>query len=341
MTTAGLIATSRGRGWKGITYDVYGLVTDVEIDTPPVDHHALGYCLEGSGRLWQRRGGRTHESVLRAGSLVVMAAGDPRSWRGTAPASLRIRIPGTLLAEAALETTNNTGRTPELIDVFHTRDLFIGQMASMLTSELDRPVHPAQSLIIESISYALSAHLVRHYDAFRQDEAKVAGLGPRALASVISYIEDHAHESIALDTLAGLANVSRFHFARMFKLSIGVSPMTYVEQGRIRKAQNLIKEGKLSLAAIGMAVGFADQSHFTRRFRLHIGCTPSHYASILGVDRSRLLPRTGHGAHLSHKADRTFETDAGYRNIVPIPQRVSRQGRTFPPSFPTGREQLA
>jgi AraC family transcriptional regulator len=287
MTTKGLIATSRGRNWKGITYDVYGQVSDIELDTPPVDHHAVSYCLQGSGRLWQRRGGRSHESVIRTGSLIVMAAGDSRSWRGTAAPSLRIRMPIALLSEAAMEIGGNSGRPSELIDLFNTRDLFIGQLAPILVSELEGPAHPAQSLLIESISYVLAGHLLRHYDAFKRNEGKIIGLAPRTLAMVIAYIEEHAHEAIALDTLARIASVSRFHFARMFKLSTGVSPMMYVEQNRIRRAQVLIKEEQLSLAAIAAEVGFADQSHFTRRFRLHMGCTPSGYAMNRGIRLSR------------------------------------------------------
>jgi AraC family transcriptional regulator len=287
MTTKGLIATSRGRNWKGITYDVYGHVSDIELDTPPVDHHAVGYCLYGSGRLWHRRGGRTYEGVIRTGSVIVMAAGGPRSWRGVVASSLRIRIPDALLSEAAMEIGGHAGRPPELVDVFNSRDLFIGQLAPILVSELERPAHPVQSLQIESISYLLAGHLLRHYDASRHHEEKITGLAPRVLATVIAYIEEHAHEAIALDTLASMANVSRFHFARMFKLSTGVSPMTYVEKNRIRKAQSLIKQEQLSLAAIAAEVGFADQSHFTRRFRLHVGCTPSDYATNLGIRLSR------------------------------------------------------
>jgi AraC family transcriptional regulator len=297
MTRKGLVATSRGRDWKGITYDVYGPVSDIEIDTPPVDHHALAYCLEGSGRLWQKRGGRTHESVICAGSLIVMSAGDCRSWRGTAPGSLRIRIPTGLLVEAATEITPGKGCAPELIDVFHTRDPFIGRLASILISELECPTHPAQSLIIESLAYVLAGHLLRTYDAFDRSEVKSTALGPRTLASVISYIEDHTQGPVSLGTLAGIANLSRFHFARMFKRSVGVSPMKYVEQNRIRKSQALIREARHSLSEIALAVGFADQSHFTRRFRLHSGCTPSNYASSLRANRSRSSHRQYESPH--------------------------------------------
>jgi AraC family transcriptional regulator len=277
------IATSRGRGWNGVTFDLYGAVSNVELDVPPSDHHALAYCLQGSGRWWQRRGGRAHESIIQAGSVIVIAAGDSRSWRGTAPPSLRMRIPCKLLNDAAGEIGRTTSRSVELIDMFHTRDIFIGQLAPIFVSELERPPHPAQSLIVESASSLLAAHLLRHYDVFKRGETKLTGLGPRSLASVVSYIEDHAQRTVTLDELAGIANVSRFHFARMFKLSTGLTPMTYVEQTRISRAQDLIKKRQLSLAEVGIAVGFADQSHFTRRFRLHVGCTPSDYASSLGI----------------------------------------------------------
>jgi transcriptional regulator GlxA family with amidase domain len=139
-----------------------------------------------------------------------------------------------------------------------------------------------------------------HYDAFRHNEGRITGLAPRTLAMVVSYIEEHPHHSIALDKLARIANVSRFHFARMFKLSTGVSPMMYVEQNRIRKAQTLIREKHLSLAAIAAEVGFADQSHFTRRFRLHVGCTPSNYAMNLGIRLSQHagIHRATHSSYL-------------------------------------------
>jgi AraC family transcriptional regulator len=284
----GRVATSRGRGWKGVTFDLHGIVSDIELDSPPSsDHHAVGYCIKGAGRFWQKRAGRIYENVMRAGIVGVAPAGDARSWRGTLPPSLRMRVPCSLVNDAAEQIGYGTGRSPEIIDVFHTRDLFIGQIAEIFIAELESPDHPAKSLIIESASYALAAHMLRKYDAFSRKESKLTGLGPRALSAVTSYVEDHACSSIALDELAAIANVSRFHFTRMFKLSTGVSPMTYVEQCRIRKAQELMKEGRWTLAEVGTAVGFSDQSHFARRFRRHHGCSPSHYAASVGGKRFR------------------------------------------------------
>jgi AraC family transcriptional regulator len=113
-------------------------------------------------------------------------------------------------------------------------------------------------------------------------------LGPNFLSEVIAYIEDHTDTQIRLDELANIAGVSRFHFSRLFKKTTGKSPMVYVAQSRIRKAQQLILSGKSTLAEVALMVGFADQSHFTRQFQLYAGCTPAVYARNNGIRLFRI-----------------------------------------------------
>jgi AraC family transcriptional regulator len=154
----------------------------------------------------------------------------------------------------------------------------IGHLSSIFADELNRPSHPAQDLLIQFASLSLAAHLLRGYDTFGTKQPRLTGLGSRALSTVLSYIEEHVESGITLDVLAALANVSRFHFARLFRASTGMSPMAYVERSRLLRAQALIREAHLSLAHIASLMGFADQSHFTRRFRMQFGYTPNAYA---------------------------------------------------------------
>ena len=72
--------------------------------------------------------------------------------------------------------------------------------------------------------------------------------------------------------------MSRFHFSRVFKQHLGLSPARYVERVRIEQAKALIVSAEMSLAHIAQAVGFADQSHFSRRFRFHEGRSPAQFA---------------------------------------------------------------
>ncbi|WP_226797695.1 helix-turn-helix transcriptional regulator [Cupriavidus necator] len=88
-----------------------------------------------------------------------------------------------------------------------------------------------------------------------------------------------------------MAKVSRFHFARMFKRSIGETPMAYVERVRLLRAREMIRSGDYPLALVATLVGFADQSHFGRGFKRHFGCAPGEFAGHKGAGH---LPRRFH-----------------------------------------------
>jgi AraC-like DNA-binding protein len=107
--------------------------------------------------------------------------------------------------------------------------------------------------------------------------ASVGGLTPRALQRIREYIDGHLEENIELGTLADAAGLSKWHFARAFKQSVGVPPHFYLIRRRLERAQELLAETDLSLAQIALKSGFSDQSHFSRRFRTFLGVTPRSF----------------------------------------------------------------
>jgi AraC-like DNA-binding protein len=107
--------------------------------------------------------------------------------------------------------------------------------------------------------------------------ASVGGLTPRALQRIREYIDGHLEENIELETLADTAGLSKWHFARAFKQSVGMPPHFYLIQRRLERAQKLLAETDLSLAQIALKSGFSDQSHFSRRFRMFLGVTPRSF----------------------------------------------------------------
>jgi AraC-like DNA-binding protein len=104
------------------------------------------------------------------------------------------------------------------------------------------------------------------------------GLNPRAMTRVVAHIEENLGEELTLGTLASVACVSRFHFARMFRLSTGYSPMAYVVRRRVERARLQLVQGYQRLSDLAAELGFCDQSHFTRIFRRMTGFTPGQYA---------------------------------------------------------------
>jgi AraC family transcriptional regulator len=282
------IATTRGRGWNGVTSDLHRPYYGCAESYPGLDHHLVCYCPAGSAKLIQTRAGVVHASVITAGTSYIMPAGYDSTWEGDSGLSARLRIPTSLVSAAAEQLGRRTGQV-EIRNVFQVRDPVIERLAQTLLVEMDRKAHPAQVLIVDAISMALVAHVLRSYNVFEAVECSPErALGKLEIARLVEFIEDNLGRTISLEDLASVVSVSRFHFSRLFKRSTGSTAISFVEQCRIRRAQSLITDTDLPLAEIALVVGFVDQSHFTRRFHRHVGCTPAVFAREQGRRRSGL-----------------------------------------------------
>jgi len=103
------------------------------------------------------------------------------------------------------------------------------------------------------------------------------GLTPAALKRATEYIEENLAEDLSLAAVAGAANLSPYHFARLFKASTGFSPHQYVIRRRVERARLLLATTDRPLAFIAQEVGFASGSHLARHFRRLLGVPPSDY----------------------------------------------------------------
>jgi AraC family transcriptional regulator len=105
----------------------------------------------------------------------------------------------------------------------------------------------------------------RHSIGF-QDRTR-SRLGQDVLRRLRDHIAAHLDEPIDVATLAQIAGRSPFHFTRVFTRSVGVTPHRYIVHLRLRRAIELVREGRSSLAEIAVRTGFADQSHLSRWVR--------------------------------------------------------------------------
>jgi len=103
------------------------------------------------------------------------------------------------------------------------------------------------------------------------------GLPRYKLRRVTEYIDSRIGGPISLDDLAEVAGVSRFHFHRQFRKSLGVTPHEYVLRARIERAKGLLTGSDLTVGEVSGAVGFADQSHFSNIFRKLTAMTPRSF----------------------------------------------------------------
>ncbi|WP_338866424.1 AraC family transcriptional regulator [Myxococcus stipitatus] len=99
----------------------------------------------------------------------------------------------------------------------------------------------------------------------------------RRVAQVLRYIEAHAAEDCALETLASVAGLTAFHFLRVFRAMTGQTPRQYVIATRLRMAAASLRLTRARVTDVALEVGFGDLSHFTTSFTRAFGVSPRAY----------------------------------------------------------------
>jgi AraC-like DNA-binding protein len=99
------------------------------------------------------------------------------------------------------------------------------------------------------------------------------------------WIDAHSHQEINLEDAAAQADVSPFHFLRLFSSVLGVTPHQYLVRSRLRHAARLLADDKNSITDIAYDVGFGDLSNFVRTFHRAAGVSPRRFREASRGDR--------------------------------------------------------
>jgi AraC-like DNA-binding protein len=91
------------------------------------------------------------------------------------------------------------------------------------------------------------------------------------------YIDDNHQRPLGMKELADKVGMSREHFSRLFRSTMGQSPGTYLRERRLQTAELLLRQSSESVGAISRHCGFASASHFCRAFRARRGCSPESF----------------------------------------------------------------
>src|SRR5579859_690850 len=271
-----IVQSSSGKGWHGL--DIAEVIHPLDdFALPALPRHILVINLGAPSEIKEHLVGR--QGHLGTGHLVILPAGAPTSWhleREGEVRHLHLYLSPTLIQKIAASADINPDSV-EIIDALGVSDPQVETIALSLLSEL-RSDGLGGKLYVESLATILGIHLLRHHSSVKQPpRSRAIGLDRTTLRRVSTYIEEHLAEDLSLSDIAAVAHLSPYHFARLFKESVGFSPHQYVIGRRVERAKLLLSTTNWSLTAIAHSVGFAHESHLALHFRRLTGLLPSAY----------------------------------------------------------------
>lgn len=115
---------------------------------------------------------------------------------------------------------------------------------------------------------------------FLKDAQPKIEVNDNRIQKVISHIRKNIYTLIDIDSLAEISCVSKDHFIRLFKKEIGTTPLQYINQKKIEKAQLILITDNMPVKNIAYLLAYEDHSYFNRLFKKVTGTTPQQYREI-------------------------------------------------------------
>jgi AraC family transcriptional regulator len=279
-----LIAASNG--WKDLLVRIYSEYPVRESTiVPAVAEPFIVRVLSGAAVVEERElGGPWLETRVETGDFFLTASQSPYElrWKSIGPepfGTMHLYL-GLPVFTRAVEEAFEKGKNLEAVrlrDVSGFKDTFLAALSDELRGEVSSG-RPASPLFVQGVAQALAVHLARNYTERTKDLPEYkAGLPGFKLRKIAELMTAHLEEEFSLIRLAREADLSEFHFSRLFKRTTGLTPSQYFIRLRMEKARRLLRETNKSVIEIGLDVGYTSPSHFAQIFHREVGVSPREY----------------------------------------------------------------
>ena len=280
--TTSLLATSARLGWPTLSAE---LRAHGACEVPPLVPQHVEICLVVAGNkdsLVRRTvAGFRQEATPTTGATWLSPAGVAKGIAITAPIpeTMHLYLPIALFDRLKDDFNLPASPAHSIRHAVGVRDAVIDQIGRSILSELTNETAVGR-MYVETASLTLAARLLlKHCDsgACTATESTSHAIDDVRLRRVLDYIVAHISDDISLESLAGVAGYSPFHFSRKFTLAMGIPPYRYISRMRLDNAMVELANGTLPLAQIAFNAHFSSQASFTRAFHRATGMTPRKY----------------------------------------------------------------
>lgn len=135
-------------------------------------------------------------------------------------------------------------------------------------------------LPIRANIYLMMSALLRYYCGSKNELDKIVYHNVLRLKPIISYIAEKFSDKLRIEALADKIMVSADYFTKMFKDSIGKTPVDYINGIRVNKAMQLLIDTNASMSEIAGTIGFCNANYFHKIFKQYMGVSPLAYRKI-------------------------------------------------------------
>ena len=143
--------------------------------------------------------------------------------------------------------------------------------------EQSRPGPGSETMTAALMSQCL-VHLLRKLSKDPESPLPwLKALEDQRLARAIDKVIENPASNHSVESLAEIATMSRSAFAERFAETFGCSPMSLVQNVRMQRAAQLLRQGALSMDEVAARVGFSSRSHFSQAFKKHSGVSPVRF----------------------------------------------------------------
>jgi AraC family transcriptional regulator len=272
-----------GEVWRDIKAWIVALPAIVDtLHLPSVSEPLLAWTVSGEVDFQERENKQpwsTHR--LKKGTFFLTWGGAPYDCRWKAVTSepfeaMSVFVELPLLQRAFEEVFGGDAAHAQLRDVSAFTDVALDSLMERLRDEL--MLRQPSPLFVQGIAQAIAIHLARNYAVTGEElHSGSPSLPGYKLRQITEWMAEHVAEDLNLDRLAAHAGLSKFHFHRLFKNAMGVSPARYHMNSRMDVARRLLRETKKTVVNVALDVGYANPSHFAKLFRRETGLSPSDY----------------------------------------------------------------
>ena len=236
-------------------------------------HHTMSMYLEGGHATYRR------DAPDRKGApdrLCVLPAEHESSWHvGGDQRFLHLYFQPEHLAWHCVRVLDAEPRALQLQDRLFAEDPTLAGLSRRLVmldwQDID------SRMIGNALAHEAVTHLLLTHGTRRPLAQWRGGLSGAVRRRVADWIDAHPAANPTLGELAELADLSEFHFARMFRVSFGMPPHAWIMRARLERARALLGNSRLSLHEVASQAGFASTSHLGNRFRAAFGFTPGQW----------------------------------------------------------------